>query len=74
MRNHAVLSFRIPEEMEKKLEELSKRTEKPKSYFIRKALEEYLEDIEDYADALDRYTRANAEYLTTEEVKKSLGI
>jgi RHH-type transcriptional regulator, rel operon repressor / antitoxin RelB len=68
-----MLSIRLPKKMEEELELISKRTERPKSYFIRKALEKYLEDLKDYTMALDRLSDKKAEYLTPEEASKYLG-
>jgi len=73
-KNQAILSLRIPKTLNDKLEEITKKTDRAKSYLVRKALEEYLEDLEDYLIAFDRYTREDKEYLTTEEVKRYLEI
>jgi RHH-type rel operon transcriptional repressor/antitoxin RelB len=73
-KNEVVLSVRIPAELKKQIDEIAKITERPKSYFVKKALESYFEDIADYAEALDRYTEKNARYLSTEEVKKQIGL
>lgn len=69
-----MLSIRLPKKLEEELELISKRTERPKSYFIKKALEQYLEDLEDYEDCLIRDRQKNRIFLTTEEVKKQLGL
>jgi len=69
-----MLSIRLPKKLEEELELISKRTERPKSYFIRKALEQYLEDLKDYEDAHKRDSKPNPTYFTTEEVKKYIGI
>lgn len=36
------VSVRLPEELTGKLEEISKETERPKSFHIQKAIEQYL--------------------------------
>ncbi|MDK2897767.1 MAG: RHH-type transcriptional regulator, rel operon repressor / antitoxin RelB [Candidatus Atribacteria bacterium] len=74
MRNEVTLSTRVPGDLVKKLEDLAKKTDRTKSYLVRKALEEYLEELEDYLIAFERYTSGNKEYLTTDEVKHYLGI
>ncbi|MCD6427325.1 MAG: ribbon-helix-helix protein, CopG family [Caldisericaceae bacterium] len=73
-RKESVLSVRLPESLKEQIEKIAKATERPKSYFVKKALEMYLEEISDYAIALDRYTDKDAEYLTTEEVKREIGV
>jgi RHH-type rel operon transcriptional repressor/antitoxin RelB len=42
------LSIRLPEELEARLEKLSKTTGRTKTYYIREAVEEYLADLEDH--------------------------
>jgi RHH-type rel operon transcriptional repressor/antitoxin RelB len=69
-----MLSIRLPKKLEEELDLIAKRTERPKSYFIRKALEQYLEDLKDYTVALDRLNDKKAEYLTPEEATKYLGL
>jgi RHH-type rel operon transcriptional repressor/antitoxin RelB len=69
-----MLSIRLPKKLEEELDLISKRTERPKSYFIRKALEQYLEDLKDYTIALDRLNDKRTEYLTPEEANKYLGL
>jgi RHH-type rel operon transcriptional repressor/antitoxin RelB len=74
LRSEVILSLRIPKVLDEKLEEIAKKTDRTRSYLVRKALEEYLEDLEDYLIAFERYTREDKEYLTTEEVKRYLEI
>jgi len=74
LRSEVILSLRIPKVLNEKLKEIAKKTDRTRSYLVRKALEEYLEDLEDYLIAFERYTREDKEYLTTEEVKRYLEI
>lgn len=67
-----MLSVRLPKELEKKLERLSKITKRSKSFFVKEALENQLEDLEDFYAALDRMSKSNSKYYTTEEIEKSL--
>jgi len=41
-----MLSIRLDKELEKKLETIAKETKKPKSFFIKEALKEYLQKME----------------------------
>ena len=43
----AVLAIRLPQDLEKRLEELAKRTGRTKTYFVREAIVEHLDDLED---------------------------
>ena len=47
------ISIRLPDEMAKELNNISKETERPRSYIIQKALELYIEDYADLLIALD---------------------
>jgi len=51
--NEAV-SVRLPEDVAKRLDELAKSIDRPKTYIVTKALKEYLEEYEDYLIALHR--------------------
>ena len=42
------LTLRVDHQLDQKLRRLAKETEQPKSYFIKKALDLYLEEYEDY--------------------------
>ena len=49
-----MLAIRLPVDIEKRLEDLSRRTGRTKSYYVREAILEYLEDLEDYYLAEER--------------------
>jgi len=51
----ANLSVRIPDQLDFALEVVAKKQERNKSFFIRKALENYLEDFQDYQIAKKEY-------------------
>jgi RHH-type transcriptional regulator, rel operon repressor / antitoxin RelB len=68
-----MLSIRLPQELEDKLEKIAKNEERPKSYIIRKALERYFEDLEDFIIASKRLNDPSAEYFTSEQATKYLG-
>ncbi len=65
-----MLSVRLDEELEAKLNEIAKITKRPKSFFIKEALREYLEDIEDIIEAQKRYNDPKKELITLDEFKK----
>jgi len=67
-----MLSIRLPQKLEEKLEMIAKKEERPKSYIIRKALEKYIEDLEDYVEALEVLNSSSKIY-TNEEATKRLG-
>lgn len=69
-----MLNLKLPEELENRLEDLSIKTRKSKSFYIREALKLYLEENDDASVALERLNNKNAEYLNHEEAKKYLGL
>jgi len=70
----AVLSLRLDAKLHRKLQRLSKDTERPKSFFIKKALELYLDEYEDYQMALARRADRDDETLTLAQARKALGL
>lgn len=70
--NAASVSIRLPEELLARLNHLAETTHRPKSYYIIEAINQHLEDIEDYYLAVERLADRNAEYLTSEEAVKYL--
>ena len=66
-------SLRLPIELDKRIEELAQKTHRSKSYHIRRAIEKYLEDLEDYLTAMAVLEMKNTKTPWT-EVKKELGL
>ncbi len=70
----ATLTLRVEDQLHRKLQRLAKETERPKSYFIKKALELYLQEYEDYQIALARRADKDDEILTMVQMRKALGV
>ncbi len=70
----ATLTLRVEDQLDRKLQRLAKETERPKSYFIKKALELYLQEYEDYQIALARRADKDDEILTMVQMRKALGV
>ena len=68
------ISIRIPDELAKQLNNVSKETERPRSFIIQKALESYIEDYADLQIALDRLHDKIDPIISSKELKKSLGL
>jgi len=68
-----MLSLRLDPKLEKRLERLAKKTRRSKSYYARLALEQFLEDREDYLAALAVLER-NEPTVTLEELEKRFGL
>jgi RHH-type rel operon transcriptional repressor/antitoxin RelB len=69
----AMLTLRLHPRMEKRLNRLSKRTGRPKSFYARKAIEEFLDEQEDYLIAISRLEE-NLPSIPMAEVVKRLGL
>jgi RHH-type rel operon transcriptional repressor/antitoxin RelB len=67
-----IITVRLSDDIDKRLEKLSSKTKRPKSFYIKDMLEKYLEEYEDAFLALERLNEKNAKYFTTEEVEKRL--
>jgi RHH-type rel operon transcriptional repressor/antitoxin RelB len=70
-----MLAIRLPAEIERRLEELAKKTGRTKSYYVRQAILEYLEDLEDFYLAEERLrTFGEAKVIPLEEIMKRHGL
>jgi len=68
------LSVRLPNKMAKELNNIAKATERPKSYFVQKALETYLADQANLQLAMDRMRDVNDPVISLFEMREELGI
>ncbi|HWP90637.1 MAG TPA: ribbon-helix-helix protein, CopG family [Thermodesulfobacteriota bacterium] len=66
--------IKIPEELLKELERIAKKTSKTRDYHIKEALRLYLEEYRDLEIALERSKNKKGRIITSEQLKKSLGI
>ncbi|HEY3124362.1 MAG TPA: ribbon-helix-helix protein, CopG family [Thermoanaerobaculia bacterium] len=67
------VSVRLPDHTAKALEELAKSTDRPKTYFIEKALESYLAEYADYQIALDRLRDKDDRIISARDLRKRVG-
>ncbi len=66
------ISVRIPDKLAAELEDISKDTERPKSFHIQKAIEQYLSDRADLQVALDRLHDTTDSIISIEKMRKKL--
>ncbi|HYB06754.1 MAG TPA: ribbon-helix-helix domain-containing protein [Nitrososphaerales archaeon] len=64
------VSVRLPEDVAKRLDELAKSLDRPKTYIVTKALREYLEEYEDYLIALHRLSDKDDKIVSEKELVK----
>ena len=68
-----MLTIRIPEEIDKRLERLAKRTNRTKTFYAREAIIEHLNELEDYYLAFERLEKGRPA-ISIEEVERQLGL
>lgn len=68
-----MLAIELPEEIDRRLERLALMTGRSKADYVREALIEHLDDLEDIAVAEERL-RENLPPISMEEMEKRLGL
>ncbi|NRB11539.1 MAG: CopG family transcriptional regulator [Rickettsiaceae bacterium] len=66
------LSIRLDKSLESRLNTLSLKTHRPKSFYVKEALEKYLSELEDIYVALDRIMESDREFYTSKETLEIL--
>ncbi|MBM3702758.1 MAG: ribbon-helix-helix domain-containing protein [Actinobacteria bacterium] len=69
-----IITVRLPEEISEKLDDLSLEIRRKKSFIIKSALEQYLDEYADYQIALDRLRDKQDKIITSEDLRKELEI
>lgn len=69
----AMLAIRLPEDIEKRLSDLAKKTGRTKTFYAREAIIEHLEDLEDTYLAKERLTDP-ARRWTLEELEQGVDL
>ncbi len=68
-----MLAIKLPEEIENRLAELAARTGRTKTYYVREAILEHLDEIEEKYLAVDRLEKAGKRW-TLDEVEKGIDL
>ena len=66
------ISLRLPDDIHEQLEDIAEDTDRSKSYLIKKAIEQYLEEYADYQLALDRLNDKDDKIISSKELRKRL--
>ena len=69
-----LVAVRITEQTNNRLDEISKKIERSKSFIIRKGIESFLEELEDAQDALHILNDPTTKWLDYDKAKKKLNI
>jgi RHH-type rel operon transcriptional repressor/antitoxin RelB len=68
-----MIAVRLPKDIEERLTALARKTGRSKSYYVRQALLEYLDDLEDYYLAVERLEERLLG-IPLDEVERRLGL
>lgn len=68
-----MLAVRLPDDVEQRIEALARQTGRTKSFYVREALVEYLDDLEDYYLAEARQKKSKPG-IPLEDVERELGL
>ena len=68
------ISVRLPKDLADQLDGIAKKTERPRSFIIQKALESYIEEFADLQIALDRLHDKSDAIISGKELRESLGL
>lgn len=68
------LSVNIKERLKKRIYKLSKESKKDTSYHLNKALENYLDEIDELREALSRLKDDNDKIISSKELRRSIGL
>ena len=66
------ISVRLDDQTARALEDLAKATDRPKTYFVEKALESYLAEYADYQVALDRLKDKDDPIVSSADMRKRI--
>lgn len=69
-----MLALRLPPGIEKRLDQMAKKTGRTKTFYACQAIKVHIDDLEDGYLALDRLNDSNAKFVSHAEAKKRLGL
>jgi RHH-type transcriptional regulator, rel operon repressor / antitoxin RelB len=70
-------SVRLDEALERRLDELARRTGRTKAYYLRELVQRGLDDLEDYylaAETMERVRKGEEKVHSSDEVRRDLGL
>ena len=67
-----MLSVRLNSDLEEKLEQLSIKTNRSKSFYVKQALENYLNNMDDYFEAKSRDSNSEKNMLNITDLEEHL--
>ena len=67
-------AFRLEESIVEKLNRLAQKTRRTEKYFVEEALKQYFAEYEDCQIAKDRFEDPKSKIITSQEMRKHLGV
>jgi RHH-type transcriptional regulator, rel operon repressor / antitoxin RelB len=70
-------SIRLPEDVERRLEAMAKKTGRTKAFYIREMILNHIDEMEDYylaANVVERIRKGQGRTFTAQEVRRDLGL
>ncbi len=67
-------AYRLPKDLKELLETTAKKTNRTETFYVIEALKKYFEEYYDYQVAKDRFEDHSDEIITSEEMRKRLGL
>jgi RHH-type transcriptional regulator, rel operon repressor / antitoxin RelB len=68
-----MLAVRLDQKTQTRLERLAKETKRTKSYFVKRAITNFLDEMEDKLIAIARLEQENPTFLTSDQMWQELG-
>ncbi len=71
------ISIRLEPELEQRINNLAKKTNRSKSYYIREMILQSIEDMEDYylaEEAMENIRKGKSKLYSQDEIRKELGL
>lgn len=69
-----MLAIRLKPDLEQRLADLARRTGRTKTFYAREAIEQHLEDLEDYYLAAEAFAKRGKDVVSSEEIERELGL
>ncbi len=70
----STISLRLPDHLADELDNIARETERSKSFHIQKAIELYLQERADLQISMDRLNDATDPIVSSEDMRKRLGL
>ena len=67
-----MVSIRLSQDLSSRLENLSKLTHRAKSFYVKEALNKYMDDMEDIYESIERIVDQDKKLLSSDEFLKNL--